>query len=501
MKQPPQIVASRRMLPALLAMMVLSACGSSDDGAMPAPPPLATTPPPVQAGPEAQRPQDTRSYAVIEANLPFAALAGAPESERWWGVLNKAGYQIEVPKNWNGMLVMYAHGYAGTGPNLSVSPPAIRRHLLSQGYAWAASSYSTNYYDVRAGVEDTNALALAFTDIARQNGKTLNAPTKTYIIGTSMGGHVTAAAVDEENIASANNKVRYHGAVPMCGVLGDTELYDYFAAYQAAAMHEAGTPATAWPVSDWATRGPQVQAALFSSFPGGATPAAPAVPTERGMRLKRIVENLSGGPRPLWDYAYAGPMQATVWGTFGRDGKMQGILNDDVVKTVDIVYGLDADPAMSAEDVAYNMAIYRVQATPDANRLRRDGLRWVPQTNARIKVPVVTIHTLGDLYVPFRMEQIYKRRADALGTSNLLVQRAIRGIAHCDFTIAEQVAAFEAMVKWEQQGVKPEGDDVLTPAIVADPQYGCKFSDNTPSQDDSSALLATRAALPQCARP
>ena len=138
-------------------------------------------------------------------------------------------------------------------------------------------------------------------------------------------------------------------------------------------------------------------------------------------------------------------------------------------------------------------------ATPGANRLRRDGLRWVPKTNARITVPVVTIHTLGDLYVPFKMEQIYKRRADALGTSNLLVQRAIRGIAHCDFTIAEQTSAFDAMVKWERQGVKPEGDDVLTPSIVADPQYGCKFTDNTPSVDDSRALLATRAALPQCA--
>jgi hypothetical protein len=42
---------------------------------------------------------------------------------------------------------------------------------------------------------------------------------------------------------------------------------------------------------------------------------------------------------------------------------------------------------------------------------------------------------------------------------------------------------------------------VLTPPVVADPQYGCKFSDDTPSPDDSSALLATRATLPQCTRP
>ncbi|WP_312512601.1 hypothetical protein [Massilia sp.] len=49
--------------------------------------------------------------------------------------------------------------------------------------------------------------------------------------------------------------------------------------------------------------------------------------------------------------------------------------------------------------------------------------------------------------------------------------------------------------------MKPEGDDVLTPAVVADPQYGCKFTDNSALQDDSASLLATRAALPQCTRP
>ncbi|MBD8627430.1 alpha/beta hydrolase [Oxalobacteraceae sp. CFBP 8753] len=485
-----------RVVPSLIAVLALSACGGDDDDAVA--PPLATTPP-VAIQPEPLRPQDGRTYAVIESNLPFNSMANAPETDRWWGVLNKAGYQIEVPKNWNGMLVMYAHGYGGTGPSLEVAPPALRRHLIGQGYAWAASSYSTNYYDVRAGVEDTNALALAFRDIAGKNGRTLAAPSKTYIIGNSMGGHVTAAAVDEENIETAINKIRYHGAVPMCGVLGDTELYDYFAAYQTAAMVEAGMPATRWPPADWASIGPQVRAKMFASFPGGSTPTAPAVPTAQGLRLKQIVASLSGGTRPLFDYAYASAYQATVWGTFGRDGKMQGILLDDVVTTNDIFFQLDADPAISADEVAYNASIFRVPATSGANRLRRDGLRWVPKTNARITVPVVTIHTLGDLYVPFKMEQIYKRRADALGTSNLLVQRAIRGIAHCDFTIAEQASAFDAMVKWEQKGVKPEGDDVLTPSIVADPQYGCKFTDNTPSVDDSRALLATRAALPQCA--
>jgi pimeloyl-ACP methyl ester carboxylesterase len=496
MKKQLSIFVSRRLVPPLLATLVLSACGSNDDDTA-QPPQAVVTPVAAVVAPESTRAQDTRTFAVSQSATTFAALSGAPDSDRWMGVLNNASYQVEVPKNWNGMLVMYAHGYAGEGANLSVSPPAIRRHLLSQGYAWAASSYSKNYYDVRAGVEDTNALAIEFVNIARQNGRTLTAPFKTYIMGVSMGGHITAAAVDEENIATAVHRIRYNGAVPMCGVLGDTELFDYFAAYQTAAQVEAGMPATTWPVANWATVGPQVQAKLFSSFPGG-TPNGPAVPTAQGLRLKQIVQNLTGGTRPLFDFAYAGALQNTVWGVFGRDGKVNGILNEDGVSTKDIVFQFDGDPAISAEEQAYNASIYRVQGSSEANRLRRDGLRWIPKTNAQIKVPVVTIHTLGDMYVPFKMEQIYKRRADANGTSGLLVQRAIRGISHCDFTIAEQVAAFQAMVKWEQQGVKPDGDDVLTPSVVADPKYGCKFTDNTASPDDSTSTLNVRKTLPAC---
>lgn len=438
---------------------------------------------------EQLRPQDARVFTPLQARLPFDALAGAPESQRWWGVNDGAGYRIEVPAQWNGKLVMYAHGYAGTGPDLTVSNPAIRRHLLEQGYAWAASSYTKNYYDLRAGVEDTNALALAFTAIAAKNGRALATPSTTYIVGVSLGGHVAAAAVDEENIAAAKHKVRYDGAVPMCGVLGDTELYDFFAAYQVAAMQLADMPVTTWPTTNWATIEPAVKGALFTTFSSATT--------AQGDKLKQVVKNLTGGQRPMFDIGFAGPYTGTVWGTFGRDGKMQGILNDDVVSTERFVYQFDNDAALSADEKAFNLFIYRVKATPDANRPRTDGLRWVPKANARITVPVVTIHTLGDMYVPFSMEQIYRRRANALGTSKWLVQRAIRGVAHCDFSISEQTAAFDAMALWEQKGVKPAGDDVLDPSVVASPTYGCRFTDNTMTVDEpeNSTIAKTRATL------
>ena len=47
---------------------------------------------------------------------PFPGLA----ARQYWGVQQGAGYRIEVPENWNGKLVMWAHGFRGTGLELTV---------------------------------------------------------------------------------------------------------------------------------------------------------------------------------------------------------------------------------------------------------------------------------------------------------------------------------------------------------------------------------------------
>ena len=442
--------------------------------------------------PEEARPHDERVFTVNQAALPFAALANSTvETDRWWGVLGGAGYRVEVPKNWNGMLVMYAHGYAGTGAALGVSNPSIRRHLIEQGYAWAASSYSSNYYDVRAGVEDTNALALAFERIAADNGRELRKPRKVYITGHSMGGHITGAAIDLEAERSANHRVRYDGAVPMCGVMGDTELFDYFVAYQLAAQALAGQPATSFPVSNWAQIAPSVRAALFTQFS--------TQPTAQGMKLREVVKNLTGGERPIFAQGFANSgLQNVVWGTFGGDGTINGILTENVTDTRRITYQLDNDPAMSLEEFALNNQVIDVQAEPGANRLRRDGLRWIPKVNGKFNIPVVSLHTLGDMYVPFHMQQVFRQRAQAQGSAQWLVQRAVRAPSHCDFTVAEQVAAFEAMAKWEQTGVRPEGDDVLAREVVAQPNYGCRFTVNAGGPDDNPTTIAVRGLMPAC---
>jgi hypothetical protein len=54
--------------------------------------------------------------------------------------------------------------------------------------------------------------------------------------------------------------------------------------------------------------------------------------------------------------------------------------------------------------------------------------------------------------------------------------RAIRDHGHCGFAVQEEAAAFEALVNWVDAGIKPGGDDILNPAAVADPKFGCQFS-------------------------
>ena len=442
------------------------------------------------------REHDTRVFTVDAATLPFTALPMASaETDRWSGVLDGAGYRIEVPKSWNGTLVMYAHGFRGQIPDLSVTNPSIRRRLIEGGYAWAASSYAANYYDVRAGVEDTNKLALSFTRIAADNGRMLAEPTKRYIIGHSMGGHVTGAAIEAETARTAKNKVHYDAALPMCGVLGDLELFNYYAGFQAASYYYAKVPFPTAVVADFTPVRTQIASALFTTYP--------SVPTPAGETFRDLVRNLTGGARPMFDVGFATDSNwGALWTTYDKDGTVDGILTMPISNTEGVTYQLDADPAVSADEQTLNKEIKRLDGKPElANPLRTDGLRWVPLVNGEFDIPVVTLHTLGDLFVPFSMEQYYRQRATAKGNGERLVQRAIRGSSHCEFTVAEQVDAFDALVKWEREGVKPDGDEVLDRSVVANENYGCKFTRNTLGPDDQAVLATVRAAAHACPAP
>ncbi len=119
----------------------------------------------------------------------------------------------------------------------------------------------------------------------------------------------------------------------------------------------------------------------------------------------------------------------------------------------------------------------------------------MPVTTGDIRVPVLTPHNLGDMFVPVHKEIEYARRVAARGNSDLLVQRAIRGVSHCGFTGSELATAFLELVGWVEFGVKPAGDDWLDPAAVADPD--CRSSSRMSAanyQEQHLAALFSRLA-------
>lgn len=398
------------------------------------------------AGPQESIPD----FYIDQSKLPFDALPGT-YTTRYWGVHQNAGYRIEVPANWNGELVVYAHGYRGDGAKLRVSNPSIRAYLIDHGFAWAASSYSKNRYDIKSGVQDTVGLTHFFNGLV---GK----PSRVYIMGHSMGGHIIGVTIEQY-------PKLYDGALPMCGVMGDSRLFDYFLDYNLLAQAVTGIQGP-YPNPDFSTTLlPQIIPALGANYP--------YVLNADGQELKAAVEWDTGGPRPGFDVGFM--YWAQFLFQFGDDnGHLAGVSVGKIAGNIGHVYQLDGDPSLSPQEMLLNQEVQRVAYDPQARR--PNGLSNVPPISGDLPIPVITLHTLGDLFVPFSMEQIYARRAAAHGKSDLLVQRAIRDVGHCAFTQKEQENAFADLVDWVEQGVKPAGDDVLDQSVVSSPDYGCQFT-------------------------
>jgi hypothetical protein len=416
---------------------------------------------------------DAPDYVLDESTLPFDPLPGFDDATQLWGVHTGAGYQIEVPANWNGDLIMWAHGYRGEGArlffnNAEIAPgvvsPAefpieVRAWMLENGYAWAQSTYSKNGYNVAQGVKDTHALSKRFNGLVGE-------PTDVFITGYSMGGHITAVSAEQFSRS-------YTAAMPMCGVVGDYALFDYFLDVNAAAQQIAlGT--SQFPVGDdyLTTTVPDIKAELGPFFP--------FVLDAEGLAFAQLVELRSGGDRPgfddafrFWNSTATDPDGNFLFGLGTGNGALPG-RPGVAVDNIGVVYQTDLDPALSTAEAELNDEIVRVAA--DRSARSSNGLSNVPKVAGDISIPTLTMHNLGDLFVPFHNEIVYGAEAAASGTSDLLVQRAILGAIHCDFAASEVIAGLSDLITWADGGPRPAGDDVLDPVAVADPQFGCQFT-------------------------
>ena len=426
------------------------------------------------AGAAVSAPRPT--YTVNEEDLAatVAEVEQATGEDALSGEIAGAAWVAQVPQDWNGDLVVYAHGYRGTGTDLTVDPPPAYQALVAQGYAWAASSYRRNDYDPGVGVLDTKNLTRHMRSVL---GRGLD---KTYLVGFSMGGHVTAAAIEKY-------PALYDGALPACGVLGDVELFDYFLDYNLGAADYAGLDAADvdYPSEDWLQDTvPAIEAGL--SFAPGPTWAYALNP--QGEAFKDFVEVGSGGERvtfdTAWQYWHAPQNESGefLFGLGAGDGTIAN-RSGGVGQNSDTVYGQEYGPAFAGLDDS----ILRVEA---ANRVRKSqGVTPAPIIDGTPSVPVLTLHTTGDLFVPIEMEQVYAKEVRANGRGDLLVQRAVRDVGHCTFTAEEIVTAYTDLFRWVETGVRPAGEDLV--ADISSPTLGCAFT-------RGSGGSGLRAALEPC---
>ncbi len=138
------------------------------------------------------------------------------------GEINGAPYRIRVPDNWNGTLLLFAHGYRDKADhpgeidnrNADVAPSAaLEAPLLAQGFALAGTAYKDNGWAVGDGIQDAKNLAVFFRDNVAK-------PQRTILWSVSLGTFITFKSMEQFNGI-------YDGALSMCGSgAGATRVWD-----------------------------------------------------------------------------------------------------------------------------------------------------------------------------------------------------------------------------------------------------------------------------------
>jgi pimeloyl-ACP methyl ester carboxylesterase len=366
----------------------------------------------------------------------FTARAGA---KAFYGDYEGGMYRFELPDAWNGELALIMHGtnfatnmsFGGGGGNPFAGTEGLRDSIVGSGAAWGASTYRCNGYIPGIGLSDTILLKDLFVKL------TSKAPQRTYLIGSSMGGFQTLLAMHVY-------PEMFDGALAMCAI--NSATWDFQVAAGAAAEYITGlrfaSPST---VAET-----QARMAAITGMPGSLT--------AKGLQLASAQINLSGGPRPFAMEGLAAPFTGVPAFRFNMSGGTLAGATTPSARTrgnASIKYTLDPGLGLTGADLDANVR----RVSPDTSLY--EAYEETRPLSGKIKRPLLTLHTTGDLVVPVVSAQALQRAVNSAGKGDLLVQRLIRSTGHCTFSGAEQARAFEDLVKWVRIGERPEGEDIL----------------------------------------
>src|SRR5688500_5300936 len=117
-------------------------------------------------------------------------------------------YRLVRPSNWNGILLLYAHGYVSKDVPVGITPDAqlVISLLTPRGFAVAVSSFSENGWVVKEGTQRTHQLLGLFAS-------KFGTPARVYVAGASMGGLIAIRLVETW-------PDQFAGLLPACAVTG-----------------------------------------------------------------------------------------------------------------------------------------------------------------------------------------------------------------------------------------------------------------------------------------
>ena len=396
---------------------------------------------------------------------PAACPDFLPQQTRCWsGRAAKGGYYwIAVPKDWNGTLVVHAHGGPRTAtPEANDPLEDLERFSMTvkEGYAWAGSTYRRGGYGVRMAAEDTDDLRQIFWDAF---GK----PRRTILHGQSWGGNV-AAKTAELYARDAEGQVVWDGVVLTSGVLaGGARAYDFRAdlraVYQFYCNNHPAPDEPQYPL--W--QGLPMDSAMTRAQLAQRVQVCTGVGLPENQRTAEQKRNLAD------ILAVVGIEEDQLvshlaWATF--------LFRDMVQTRLDGLNPFDNSATVYAgshDDAALNAGVQRFAADP----MGEARLAYDAALSGLIVAPTLTIHGKADPTAFVSNEAAYRQTVAAAGRSDLLVQTFTDEAEHSRLSSPQYVALFQAMSRWLDAGDKPTPDSVAALCQAAAPRYdgGCHF--------------------------
>lgn len=340
-----------------------------------------------------------------------------------------AYYLIAVPPNWNGDLVIWNHGFTldSPGPLSEEDLGPLALHQLAEGYAVAASSFQQSGWALFKTKNDLQNMVGEFKD---HFGK----PNQVIVTGGSLGGAVTAHAIEKAHLGNVVGAYIFCGAVAGSrnwdGALDLRLIYDVVAAN----TPDAQIPGGAEGLPEGSTLTDIDIALQVNKATGILLPLALRTQQQSDNLAKILSVTQIPANFLITDMLYATQnMSDLVHDTHKLNSKL-GMGN----------IGVDYD------DKVINDNIARVSPHPGAeNRLER---YFTPSGDVG-DTKIISIHTDKDGLVIVENQSEY---ASVVPAENLTVAIVVEDApTHCEFTPEEAIAGWESLRVWIAGGPQP----------------------------------------------